>query len=262
MPGIEDIPRWWTISSLAALLAIAAVPPTVCILLDAGCGTFLAGGAIAWALSILVKRAIQFLASGGLHASSVSHAALQGLISAIVELAAAAAYFIAWPPASFLQVVSFGIGAGAAEAAFVLVLGIWIRAEPAQIQAWAEAAARSLCVRYTVPVERFTALVGHTAARGLVYVGLQRLPISGSIWLLVAVASFAGIDAIAVYGNERKWNWNDPTICRRAHSLFALISVLEAGCFVVAFHISGEARASAPGGLTMIGMWLQAAIVL
>jgi hypothetical protein len=53
------------------------------------------------------------------------------------------------------------------------------------------------------------------------------------------VLLFASIDAVAVYGHLRKWQWHDPGICRRAHSFFAAMSMAEFTLMLLAFRHPG-----------------------
>jgi hypothetical protein len=163
---------------------------------------------VLWFASVVGKR----LLIPGLNAITGSpwiatRAALQGALSAALELGATALYFAFFPRFSFAQVAAFGIGAGSAEAAYVLGLGLFgPRSTPTALNAWIKGARVSLCVRYSVAIERFFALLGHTGSRGLIYVGLySSFPIAAG-WVTVAVLLFALIDGVAVYGHLQNWN--------------------------------------------------------
>lgn len=244
MAVAEDIPRSWTLSSLAALLAIAVVPPWLCIAVGRASWHLVVAGGLVWFASVCVKRLVARV-TGALSsrwaASPVTVAALQGVISAATELGAAAAYLAVFPPVSFAEIVAFGVGAGCAEVAYVLLLGIFgPRVAEEELRAWMRGAAVSWCVRYAVPIERLFALVGHTGARGLVYVALMDASPLGVVWGCCAVLFFAMIDGVAVYGHIKKWQWHDPAICRRAHSFFAALSIVESVLFLLAFGIRGD----------------------
>jgi hypothetical protein len=243
MAVAEDIPRSWTLSSVAALIAIAVAPPWLCIALGRASWHLVAAGGLIWFASVCVKRLIVWVTrthpSRGV-ASPLTLAALQGVISAATELGAAAAYLAVFPPVTLAGIVAFGVGAGCAEVAYVLLLGIFgPEVDEAELRAWVRGATVSWCVRYAVPIERLFALIGHTGARGLVYVALLQASPLGVLWGSCAVLLFAMIDGVAVYGHIKKWQWHDPAICRRAHSFFAAISIVESVLFLVGFRHPG-----------------------
>jgi hypothetical protein len=161
-----------------------------------------------------------------------------GIISAISELSVVALYFTTWPLLSVGQ-VAVGVGAGSAEAAYLLGLGVFgPRPPPDQIAAWARGAESSLCVRYRVPIERLFALIGHIGARGLVYIGLHTSLVGGVTWISVALLLFTAIDGVAVYGHLQQWKWEDPPVCRRAHLYFASVSLVEALLYIICVRVT------------------------
>jgi hypothetical protein len=97
-----------------------------------------------------------------------------GVASAACELAAAAAWLTAMPPGSLVDAVGFGVGAGSAEAAYVLVLAVTgPRPSDELLAVWLRGARASWCVRYAVPIERLFAAIGHLGSRGLIYLALD-----------------------------------------------------------------------------------------
>lgn len=244
---------------MAALLVIAVGPPWLCIAQGASWWLVVAG-AVVWFASVCLKRIV--VQSGrALFAraapSRVRVAVVQGVVSAVTELGAAGLYLavvtsggatptgpavasaVASIDLSLIDIVGFGVGAGSAEAFYVLLLGVLgPQADDEELQAWLRGARLSLCVRYAVPVERLFALIGHTGARGLLYVALLHGPLAGAVWALSSAAFFVLIDGVAVYGHLQKWRWHDPVVCRRAHSFFALLSVAECALFVLGFELS------------------------
>lgn len=239
MPDADDIPRRWTLSSLAALVTIVAAPPALCHWVGGVAWHIVAAGGGVWFASVCVKRVALLLPIRSGQLSPAPAAASQGALSAIVELGAAAAYFAFLPVQSLLDVVGFGVGAGSAEAAYVLLAGAFgQRPDPDEIAAWARGAAVSLCVRYTVPIERLFALIGHLGARGLIYIALSAGGLLGLFWAGLSVLLFTAIDGVAVYGHRNQWNWHDPALCRRAHALFAGLSLSEGALFLLAFRLS------------------------
>jgi hypothetical protein len=243
MAATDDIPRSWSLLSLAALTAIVVAPPWLMIGIGGASWSIVAAGAAIWAASVLAKRA---LVRGGRRlvpgwpGTATTAAVLQGGVSAVTELAPAAAYLTTLRSASLSEVLAFGIGAGAAEAAYVLALGIWKpQVDPDELLAWIEGAGVSWCVRYSVPIERLFALIGHVGARGLLYVALMHSGPFGVLWALAAITLFAAIDGVAVYGHLQRWQWSDPRVCRRAHSYFAALSVTELILLLFAFQQPG-----------------------
>jgi hypothetical protein len=153
--------------------------------------------------------------------------------SAACELAAAAAWLTAMPPGSLVDAVGFGVGAGSAEAAYVLVLAVTgPRPSDELLAVWLRGARASWCVRYAVPIERLFAAIGHLGSRGLIYLALDGG--AAVLWALPAVALFSLIDGIAVYGTRRSWLWHDPPVCRAAHATFATLGCAELLLFVIA----------------------------
>jgi len=239
MAVTEDIPRSWSLLSLAALLAIAVAPPWLGIAAGHVSWQLVAAGGLIWFASVCVKRLVVRATRDPLlrlQLSPEAAAALQGLISAITELGAVAVYFATLASVSLTELIAFGAGAGSAEAVYVLSMGVFgPPVDPDKLQAWVRGAAVSWCVRYAVPIERLFALIGHIGARGLVYVALMHRGPLGLLWGLTAVLLFTAIDAVAVYGHLKKWQWHDPTTCRRAHSFFAALSLAEFLLLLVGF---------------------------
>jgi len=234
----DDIPRSWSLSSLAALVTIVVVPPWLAISAGASTVSVLAG-AVIWFGSVMLKR---FVVRGARrwspwqNGSPIVIALMQGLVSAVVELAAAAAYLVTLPGATLIEVLGFGVGAGSAEAAYVLVLGVISpQVDEDVLRAWVDGATVSWCVRFAVPIERLFALIGHVGARGLLYVALMQATPLRFLWGVAAVSLFAAIDAVAVYGHMRRWRWHDPQTCWRAHSFFAALSLVEFALLIASF---------------------------
>jgi hypothetical protein len=233
------VPRSWSLLSLAALAAIVAAPPWLA--WQAG-ATWLqiAAGALVWAASVGAKIPIYRALRRPLAAMTLPWvAATQGVASAACELAAAAAWLTAMPPASLVDAIGFGVGAGSAEAGYVLGLAaIGPRPSDETLAAWMRGARASWCVRYAVPIERLFAAIGHLGSRGLIYLALGGSGGSGgggaAAWALPAVVLFSLIDGIAVYGTRRGWLWHEPPVCRAAHATFATLGCAELLLFVIA----------------------------
>lgn len=247
MADVEDgIPAHWSFGSLAALFVIVLLPPGLIIGVGRASAYAVAAGALLWSLSIVIKRpllaalqsAIQRLAQAFRFPSLT--AGIHGFLSAAAELIVAALYLWGWQSASLADVTGFGIGAGSIEAAYILSLTLVGQGpSPAQLEAWIAGARLSLCVRYMVPIERLSALLGHVGSRGLVYCGLNASwPLAG-LWLALAFSIFTLIDGFAVLGHIRGWNWCEPRLCRRSQSFFAVTSGAEVLLFLLAFGLLG-----------------------
>jgi hypothetical protein len=242
MADVDDTPRHWSLASLAALIAIAVGPPWLCIGPGGVAWHLVGAGGVVWLVSVVAKswtvrllRATWLPQPGSVRGAAV----LQGLVSAILELGFAAAY-LATAAAAFavdfdvIDIVGFGVGAGSAEAGYVLWLGVFgPKPNEDELAAWVRGARVSWCVRYSVPVERLFALIGHTGSRGLIALALFGPGSLAWVWAVLAVALFALVDGVAVYGHQQQWQWHDPPVCRHAQSFFALVSLVEIVLFTV-----------------------------
>lgn len=184
---------------------------------------FLAG-ALAWALSVAVK----IVAAGGVHALTDTrvpdslYAALQGAVSAVSELGAAAlAFALVLSGGSVASVVAFGSGAGILEAALLLAAA---RAQNGADEASSTAAPRVEGIqRHGFVVERVAALLGHIGSRGLIWVGLH-----GPAWpLAFALVTFAAVDGVASYGHRREWDWMAPAVWWRFNTFTLGVALVE-----------------------------------
>ncbi len=214
-------------------MALAIGPPAAAVWFGASWLSLGAGAAV-WAVSVAVKFALARASGPPLAAlEPLAAAAIDGAVSAVCELGAAAIALALLAPLPLIDAVGFGVGAGSGEVVYILALSLSGAAPPDDVvAAWLRGARRSFCVRYAVPIERLSAVVGHAGARGLVY-----LAIDGShsaLWALPAVALFGVIDGIAVYGARRNWPWHEPTVCRRAQGAFAALAAAELLLFMIA----------------------------
>lgn len=242
-PGsVESPPRipWvWSFLSLIALVFLAVVPAAFLVAKLAAPWYLVFWGAVTWGSAVAVKRPLAAQLNRWLKNSGrISLSTWQGLLSAILELGCAALYLWRVKGADIHAVLGFGVGAGAAEVVYVLVIAVLSKRDPAVEAAWATAARESLCVRYQVTIERFFALIGHVGSRGLVYVALQLAMPGGAMLLLAAVVCFALVDGVATYGHLCGWNWFDPRRCRTVHLFFATVSLVELTLFLIVFQNS------------------------
>ena len=236
MATADDIPRSWTLSSLAALVAIAVGPPTLAVALGDASWIPLVAGAAIWGGSVCAKRFIVRAVrrvSGGW--TLAPFAALEGLVSGLTELVPALAYLATLHSARLARRPRIWGGCRLSGGGHdVLVFGILTpRIDPDVLRAWIDGATVSWCVRYAVPIERLCALIGHVGSRGLLYIAVQRQDILGFFCAVAAVILFAAIDGVAIFGHARKWNWHDPVTCRRAYSYFAILGIAEFALFIV-----------------------------
>jgi hypothetical protein len=230
----------WGYLSLLAVVIIGLLPPLILVQYGRVSSWWLIAGGAVWVASLAVKWPLSTaLASVGHERLRVpTSAVFQGLLSALVELGAAAVYLRASRRGSLADVFAFGVGAGCVEALYVVILAVILGArgsDPDNEAAWAAGATVSLCVRYALPIERVSALLGHAGSRGLVYLSVSTVPLRGIPLFILALLLFAIVDGIASYGLTVGWNWNDPCVCRRFYSFVFSISLIEAVLFLLLF---------------------------
>ena len=229
------IPASWGLVSLGLLVAVVFGPPVAAIGFANISFWIVVAGASTWALAVLVKR---FLASGAnrLFRSRTSDsglATLQGALSAALELGVAGLFLARSPHWTIGEVLAFASAAGSAEALYVLIVGAATKRDPEKEAAWARGGRESICVRYQVPLERFSALIGHTGSRGLVYLGLRDGTRFGLLLIAIAFVLFTAVDGVAYFGHLRRWDWLEPRTCRKVHVFFFSISGAELLLFAV-----------------------------
>lgn len=225
--------------SLIALLSLAVAPAALLIHQLAVPWYFVFWGAATWGVAVALKRPLAAQLSRRLrNRGRLYVATAQGLLSAVLELGVAALYLWRVKGADVYSIIGFGSGAGTAEICLVVVLSVREKDDSAREAEWLAKARQSLCVRHQVAIERFFACVGHIGTRGLIYVGLNVGIPGGSIILLAALAFFAFVDGVAMYGHLCGWDWFDPHRCRTVHLIFASVSLLELTLFLVVFQLS------------------------
>jgi len=154
-----------------------------------------------------------------------------GFLSAACELGLAAAS-IAWllPGGTVEHGVAFGAGAGGIEVLFLLAIAMRpgkVISTPAA-GAPEEVSPDTFRTRWTFIVERATALFGHAASRGLVWVSLRGQLIAG----LIALVLFAAVDAVATYGTSAKWDWLEARTWRRFYGYASAVALIEWGFLI------------------------------
>ncbi len=217
--------------SFAAAVCVAVLLPAL-LLLAEGRWPWLAWGAVAWVIAIVLKIPASILVAVVLNrAGKVAQNVALGLVSAASELGVAAAILVyaADRPLSTADLALFAVAAGATELLVLAAVALFAKTDEAVVARWQAGARASLLVRHTFFVERMIALAGHSGSRGLV--GLTVL--GGPVWAAaIAVVGFAATDGLAGYGQARGWDWSDPALCRRAFGAFAAVSAVELGAFL------------------------------
>jgi hypothetical protein len=152
----------------------------------------------------------------------------QGLLSAISELGITLFLFIYMLYSlSITAAIAFGVGASSFEIAYIVAYSFTKGAHHTRqtlIAAWKSGASNSLCVRYSMVIERFSALFGHIGSRGLIFLSV--------VWqnptlTLVAILMFSIVDAVAIYGGLIGWNLFSPRICRSFYLFTVGVSFIE-----------------------------------
>jgi hypothetical protein len=219
----------------AAALALGVAAPVAAVPVLGGSWAAIGWGALAWVLGLVAKVPLAWAADAALSAAPPRvRAAGLGVASGAGELTVAALVFARWSAearASWPEIVAFGVGAGSLELVLLLTAALFSRTPEDAAGQWLQAAASSWCVRNALAVERAAALAGHVGARGLVCVAVA----TGLPWpAAAALLSFSAVDALAAYGQLRRWNWFDPGTCRRFHALSAGISLVEVAALALA----------------------------
>ena len=190
-------------------------------------------GALTWAVSVVVKLVL----SGALHIATTKrlspkwYAMVQGALSAVTELGAAALVFLyLLPEGSLSLVLAFGAGAGIVEALILFGVGLFEKTKAQETVADKSTSALPWYQEWTFVVERFGALLGHVGSRGLVWFAVHS-PLSAALPAIFALISFSAVDGVATYGTLKKWNWLEPRIWKRFYSFATLVGALEVALF-------------------------------
>jgi hypothetical protein len=151
----------------------------------------------------------------------------QGLVSAIAELGAAMLFFIfVVPELTLLQLIGFGIAAGAIEAVMLPFIQNPLKGTPLEQHSsdvLQRSSANSLIPWMSV-LERVLALFPHVASRGLVYISF----VTGNILpAILAVLTFASIDGRAYFAHLEKWPFDDFQVLAKLYLYVALIAILQ-----------------------------------
>jgi uncharacterized membrane protein YhfC len=178
-------------------------------------------GIFSWIVAVLAKNLVLFaLDAAGVDSWSISsQAALSGIVSAMTELGAAA-WFLRRATLALSDALAFGAAIGSFEVLFVLLLG-WLEGfsdPPASVTD------QFAFVDAFLLLERLLALIGHTASRLLLYVGIHRRRPS---IILLAIVLFSIVDGVASYGVLADWDWNSPTVLVGFYSFVTIVTGVE-----------------------------------
>ncbi len=228
-PQPSALPAW------LATVALALGVPALSVLAGAS-WLWIGYGALSWVAAIPIKILLTWLASVVIPAEWWrTRAAIFALLSAASELGVAwMAVILADTPPGVVDMLAFGIAAGAIEALILSAAG-WLAPPSADTaERWEGAARASFCVRNMFFLERGIALAGHTGSRALIaYATVTAAPGPAASAAAFAIVTFMATDGIAYVAHERQWNWMDPAVCRRFFSLLAVIAALELALFTV-----------------------------
>ena len=164
--------------------------------------------------------------------SNAPLAGIQGVLSAVSELGAAAAFFVAViPKLSYWQLVGFGVGAGAVEA--IMLPFISNPFKGGTLGKHAEEVFRASTtdrgVQWLSVLERIWAMLLQVSTRGLVYFSVaSRNPIPACVGL----AGFSVVDGFAYYWHLQKWRFDSLPVLARVHAFLGLIACLLTAAFL------------------------------
>ena len=197
-------------------ITLLAVGPVLCVRYRgrAGWRWFLLGIA-SWVMALAAKSAIQ-LALEAMTTSAALQGGLGGIVSALCELGAAA-LFLRRRDLRGSDLIAFGVGIGAFEVLFVMVLGWTTESGPSSVVWWVT------WIEFFV--ERSLAMIVHVASRVLVHVALR---IRNILPALIAVFTFASVDGLASYGWAAGWNWEAAHVLVPVLGFIAIMGGLEA----------------------------------
>lgn len=198
-------------------------------------------GILSWVIGVVLKALLQrgLDALSGAALPWSAQAGASGIVSAVTELGAAACFL--WSAKLRLpDVLAFGVGIGTFEALFTVLLG-WLEGLDGVVTSPGH---RFAFVGGFFLLERLLALIGHTASRVLLYIGLCQK------WLLPAFLSvvlFSLVDGAAAYGILAKWDWDDAGLLMRFYLFLAAAVGLEmAAAWWFGRRVPGWAQTAAP----------------
>jgi hypothetical protein len=213
----------WLWVCVASLVAI----PAFCKLVLGSRMRWMALGVLSWAIGVILKNVAFYLLTflGEDLWPAILRASIAGFISAASELGMAAV-FLRRANVTLRDAIGFGAGVGAFEILFVIGIGVLESIEENNgTISFAEAPFAFVTAYFFI--ERFFALVGHTASRVLIFQSQRQ-----RTWMPAAIAltTFSIIDGLASYGMIANWNWD--TANARFQVVVGSLAMLEVAAVV------------------------------
>lgn len=165
--------------------------------------------------------------------STAALAATQGVVSAVSELGAAAAFFVyVLPRLTYWQLIGFGVGAGAVEAIMLPFISNPFKGTALEEHADRvfRAAASVRSVQWLSVLERVWAMLLQVSARGLTYLSLAG---HNPIPAIIALAGVATVDGSAYYWHLQKVRFDSLSVLANIHIFLALLAGVLLGAFLL-----------------------------
>ena len=159
-------------------------------------------------------------------------AGIQGVLSAVSELGAAAAFFVfVIPELSYWQLVGFGVGAGAVEAIMLPFISNPFKGSALGEHAHEVFRASNMDrgVQWLSVLERIWAMLLQVSTRGLVYFSVTS---HNPIPACVGLAGFGVVDGLAYYWHLQKWRFDSLPVLARVHACLGLIACTLTAAFL------------------------------
>jgi hypothetical protein len=165
--------------------------------------------------------------------SNPALAGTQGVLSAVSELGAAAAFFVfVIPELSYWQLVGFGVGAGAVEAIMLPFISNPFKGSTLGEHADEvfRASTTDRDVQWLSVLERIWAMLLQVSTRGLVYFSVAS---HNPIPACVGLAGFSVVDGSAYYWHLQKWRFDSLPVLACVHALLGLIACMLTAAFLL-----------------------------
>jgi hypothetical protein len=183
-------------------------------------------GVVSWVFGVIAKNVLFY----GMEVAGESgwplfiRGAMAGMVSAACELGAAA-IFLKRKNVRFVDAVGFGVAIGAFEILFVMAIGALDGLE--EVGETLRFVGQPFgFVTGMFLFERVFALVGHTSARILIYMAVQKRGWAPAIF---AFLMFSFVDGLASYGAAANWDWENAALNWKFQATVAAAALLEAG---------------------------------
>lgn len=157
---------------------------------------------------------------------------IQGVISSFSELGSALIFFIfVLPDLPLVQLIGFGLAAGAIESIVLPFIGNPLSGTPLE-QHTLELEQRissNLSIQWMGVLERFIAMIMHVSCRGLIYVSMIKFSILPGF---IAIFTFAAADGRGYYALLEKWDFGNIGVLKRFYLYLAIIALVQLSSFV------------------------------